>query len=318
MKSLRTHSRGAVYVEFLIVFIPVLTLFLGSIQAALMYGANLVVRHSANTAARAAIVVLDDDASKYDDQARNSVQKPSGGGSSGGDGLLSTVTDLLGGGDGSTGGGDSGSSTGDTESNSELGGKRFSAIRSAASLPLLGISPSIQDITASSSLRSAIGRSDITRLVGAFIYNKFAVGVTFPQSPRASEYQNTFSYDEDVTVRVTYMFNCAVPIVNRWMCDSYLSLKTGMPLEMAGQLANMIQHGASLSQIQAFQAEYQARRDRLEHAEAGMNELEAGAESPSLGYLTIATGSRFRILRQEATLPNHGARYEYHQSNNNE
>ncbi|MBK8169932.1 MAG: pilus assembly protein [Sandaracinaceae bacterium] len=313
MTSFVRQTRGAVYVEFLIVFIPVLTLFLGSIQAALLYGANLVVRHSATTAARAAIVVLDDEPENYDDQPRNSVTKPSGGSSSNSEGLLSTLTDLLGGGSG----GSSGGSSGDSQSTSTLGGKRFSAIRSAASLPLLGISPSLQDLTGSQTLRSAIGTSNVSRLAGAFLYNKAAVAVTFPQSPNSGEYQTTFAYDEDVTVRVTYMFNCAVPIVNRWMCDSYLALKTGYPTEMLSQLADMISNGATLNEIQAFQAAYQQRRDRLQAQQPGMEEIEQGAESPNLGYLLMLTGSRFHVLRQEATLPNHAGRYEYTQSNNN-
>ena len=57
--SLSRDERGAAYVEFLIVFIPVFMMFLGMIQAAMMYAANLVVTHAANTASRAAIVVLD-------------------------------------------------------------------------------------------------------------------------------------------------------------------------------------------------------------------------------------------------------------------
>ena len=119
------------------------------------------------------VIVLDDEPENYDDQPRNSVTKPSGGSSSNSEGLLSTLTDLLGGGSGS--GGSSGGSSGDSQSTSTLGGKRFSAIRSAASLPLLGISPSLQDLTGSQTLRSAIGTSNVSRLAGAFLYNKAAV-----------------------------------------------------------------------------------------------------------------------------------------------
>ena len=45
--SLRSDTRGATYVEFLIAFIPVFLLFLGLIQAGLLYTATLVVTHSA-------------------------------------------------------------------------------------------------------------------------------------------------------------------------------------------------------------------------------------------------------------------------------
>jgi Flp pilus assembly protein TadG len=43
--ALVKDTRGAIYVEFLIAFIPVFTMFLGVVQATLMYSANLVVSH---------------------------------------------------------------------------------------------------------------------------------------------------------------------------------------------------------------------------------------------------------------------------------
>ena len=40
------------YVEFLLVFMPIFLMFLGMVQMALMYSAKLVLQHSAYTAAR--------------------------------------------------------------------------------------------------------------------------------------------------------------------------------------------------------------------------------------------------------------------------
>jgi hypothetical protein len=58
-------TAGAVYVEFLIAFLPVLTMFLCLVQLALLYAVRLVVEHAAVTAARTAAVVIGDDAKEY-------------------------------------------------------------------------------------------------------------------------------------------------------------------------------------------------------------------------------------------------------------
>jgi hypothetical protein len=58
-------TRGVVYVEFLIAFMPVFVLFLSLVQLVLIEMANLVAKHAAVTAARAAMVVLPDDPAHY-------------------------------------------------------------------------------------------------------------------------------------------------------------------------------------------------------------------------------------------------------------
>ena len=50
----RRDVRGAVYVEFLIAFLPVYTMFLCLIQLGLLFTVRLVVDHAAENAARAA------------------------------------------------------------------------------------------------------------------------------------------------------------------------------------------------------------------------------------------------------------------------
>jgi len=66
-KSLVRNTGGAVYVEFLLSFIPLFFMFLSMLQMGLLYGASLVVQHSASIAARAGMVVWDDDPQYYDD-----------------------------------------------------------------------------------------------------------------------------------------------------------------------------------------------------------------------------------------------------------
>jgi hypothetical protein len=59
------QTRGAVYVEFLVAFLPVLTCFECLLQLAGLHAARLVTEHAATCAARAAAVVLHDDPAEY-------------------------------------------------------------------------------------------------------------------------------------------------------------------------------------------------------------------------------------------------------------
>lgn len=63
--NLSRDVRGAVYVEFLIVFLPLFVFFMSLVQFAFVQVANLVTKHAAVQAARAAIVVLPDDPAFY-------------------------------------------------------------------------------------------------------------------------------------------------------------------------------------------------------------------------------------------------------------
>lgn len=67
-KSALRDQRGVVYVETLVAFVPVFTLFLATIQLADLSAANLIVRHASTVAARAAAVVLPDDGVYYGDR----------------------------------------------------------------------------------------------------------------------------------------------------------------------------------------------------------------------------------------------------------
>jgi Flp pilus assembly protein TadG len=69
-RALANDARGVVMLEFLVAFVPVLLLFLGAVQLALLSVAELVVRHAAIAGARSAAVVLDDDPARYENEAR--------------------------------------------------------------------------------------------------------------------------------------------------------------------------------------------------------------------------------------------------------
>jgi hypothetical protein len=65
------RTAGAVYVEFLIAFLPLFVMFMSLVQLAFVEVANLVTKHAAVAAARAAMVVLPDDPSYYGGQPVN-------------------------------------------------------------------------------------------------------------------------------------------------------------------------------------------------------------------------------------------------------
>lgn len=64
MKLSRDNS-GALFVEHLICFVPVMYFFLATWQLIELFTADLIVRRAANAAARAAVVVLPDDPNAF-------------------------------------------------------------------------------------------------------------------------------------------------------------------------------------------------------------------------------------------------------------
>ena len=67
-RKLLRDRRGAVYVEFLVAFLPLFIFFECLVQLSGMLTAKLVVQHAAVTATRAAVVVLYDDPQYYGDE----------------------------------------------------------------------------------------------------------------------------------------------------------------------------------------------------------------------------------------------------------
>lgn len=65
VSGLLRDARGAVFVEFLIAFLPVFTFFLCLVQLSLLYTVKVVTEHAAVNAARAAAVIIGDDPKSY-------------------------------------------------------------------------------------------------------------------------------------------------------------------------------------------------------------------------------------------------------------
>ncbi|MFK7989566.1 MAG: TadE/TadG family type IV pilus assembly protein [Sandaracinaceae bacterium] len=290
---------GAAYVEFLISFLPLFFLFTGMVQMALMYGADLVVQHSASQAARAASVVLDDDPERYDGQQRRSVQDSSGGEATSAQRVATFIA-------GSVPGMGAGSVP---------GGARMGAIRSAASVPLMAVSPSLTQLMggARESIGVALGDARERGAVAAGQYNRSAMGVTFPTSPGASSFRDTFPAGQNVqvTTRVTYLFNCGVPLANRLMCETYASLQLGPVAGLAeGVIADLSSGRINYDDAMARLERIDVTRRRHDRDSPALDEIESSAASGSL-YLTGATGARFKVLRGEATMPLQYAGYRY-------
>lgn len=209
-------DRGAVSTEFVIIIIPFLLLLFGIMQLALASVARILVGHAAFTAARAAIVVLPDEA--YEGEAINAL----GAGSS------------------------------DVES--DFGSsKKLSDIRRAAAITLAPISPSLLDTTLYSgkvSVATAIdgklagvGGSTLTatwRGLQKLPYSLLATNVRLEDA--AGQAKTSFAYDEVIQVRVTYIFQCRIPLANRFICKTLL----GLPGEVRDRLS-----GVSLAALAA-------------------------------------------------------------------
>jgi len=196
MEPRKRHENlaGVVYVEFLIVLPPLLLLFFGLTQIALVYGAKLLVQHAAARAVRAAIVVLPDDHedADYAGDPINSIGES-------GEGL-------------------------EAYGNAASGG-RLDAIRKAARLTLAPISPTLDSVT-SNSIAGALGGGGIaSTVVGLLGFTDWTVAVTFPDG--AGGYRTSFGPRDNVTVKVTYLYTCAVPLARELVCSGWLGLEEG-------------------------------------------------------------------------------------------
>jgi hypothetical protein len=338
LASLRRADGGTVYAEFIMAFTPFFLLFLGTVQLAFIAASGLVVQTAAVKAVRAATVVLDDDPVFYRGEDRRLLDFNN---NSEEDGWMGSVgTELISGGAvwarEDNGNGAPVSQMGNVRGK---GGPRLRAIRRAAYMPLSAIGPEWYQLAAwlggvlnmggahqedrYSLAKTAIGQSPFTRLTTGFLaWNPIAAAVNFPTGPEAEELRNDgegftgqlrFDVDDSVTVRVTYLYPCGVPIANLLVCRSLLGM-TGIEdtIENIEDLLEEPTLEELLTIDQQVRDIYQQQADALSRAQRNFKELQAGAEHPSFLYgLLFAQGARFHVLRREATLPIQGAPYCY-------
>lgn len=297
--TLRRNTSGAVYVEFLVAFIPFFVMVLGMIQEALMYSAHLVVQHAAASAARAAIVVFPDCDHRYGGAPMNDAN--GGGRWTGGATALGTLF------------GASLGSIGLPGFGAPQGGARLDAVRFAASFPLVAASPSLDELMHDrdprrQSLVDAIGgaNSPAVRLaLGAFAYNSAALSVTLPQAPQNSNFRDRFGGQDNLTVRVSYLYHCGVPIVSKMACDDLPQLLTGVPIRQMQDLSRSLSSG-NIQQIQTNLRTVQIAQQRLQAARPGQSEFSHAGLTGSSMLLMGFTGGNFSMIRAEVTLPNQG------------
>lgn len=297
--SLRSNTSGAVYVEFLVAFIPFFVMILGMIQEALMYSAHLVVQHAAASAARAAMVVFPDCEHRYGGARMN--DSNGGGRWTSGSTALGTLF------------GASLGSVGLPGFGSARGGARLDAVRFAASFPLVAASPSLDELMHDrdprrQSLIDAIGGTNnpaVRLALGAFAYNSAALSVTFPQAPRDTSFRDRWGGRDPLTVRVSYLYHCGVPIVSRMACDDMVQMLTGVPLRQMRDLTHALSTGR-ISEIQSNLNTVQVATRRLSDARPGQREFDQAGLTAATTLLMGFTGGNFSMIRSEVTLPNQG------------
>jgi TadE-like protein len=292
-------DRGAVYVEFLIVFMPVFLLFLGICQAALIGAARFVVQHAANRAARSAVVVLESSPDDFGGAPRGWVSRGSARGSQ----LPETLLRSFGFEVPSTSA-DRSSSIWDplasvaSASNAIGGGQqgaRMAPVRFAAYMPLAVLAPLadwLEPPKHEGSLGDALSISTRARLVTALLYNRAGAVVTIQAGPAQDDLAvEPIGRKAPVTVRVTYLYYCSIPVVRTLACKSLAELVGTTPMGMMGL------HWLA------------APRDTRTVAQKRLASFLSLAEDPKLLARLDAAGARFAVLTAETTLPNQGAAY---------
>ncbi len=217
-------DRGVVMVEFLLAFMPVFLLFLGTVQLALAGAAQLVVHHAATVAARSAAVVLEDDPINFGGVTRRNL----GSGSAPESGIrvmlgLATPRSAspLGLGEAQFGafGGLGSQDTGAQR------GARMSVVREAAYVPLLALAPA-PSAGVDESVAGALRSPALDASASALEYSRAASVITLHATVAAGDPPpREFPRSELVTARVTYFFRCGVPLVSTLICSTLRQLQ---------------------------------------------------------------------------------------------
>lgn len=252
--SLLTDKRGVVFLEFLVSFVPMWTFFLSVLQLAFIAHANLMVKHSADSAARAAVVVLPDDPNEYGGEAEMSLDRNP------------VTASGLGAALGQIGSAVRGRSSEagllrafSQKALANVGRSRLNTIRLAAHTPLMPLAPVNVGRDSHPSVGKAIGSE--RKLLSALYYQPFALAVTFPGL------RGVVATEPEITVRVTYAYQCTVPLARTILCQSFADLdakeelgEAFLPLaqSLVGGRFRGLQHDTTLL-IQDAPYEYHAR-----------------------------------------------------------
>jgi hypothetical protein len=305
LRRLRSNRySGVIYVEVLVAIIPVLVFFFGLLQLALLYTSRLVVRHAAQRAVRSAVVVLEDDPKRFDDAGQGEISYHEANSSSGGSTqeFLQGVGDLL--------GVELPISDVQRMLSSEAG-PRLAAIQRAAYMPLSTLAPSPAALLETFGLDSSgLGAADSNLaqfLVGLLLYNRAAAMVTL-RKPDGSV-ATCVGPTEDVTVRVTYLYFCTMPIAASIMCDSLMELSGLDQLDDAVKRGYEAASSGGLEGVKQAKEGLQADLQRVSDTVGGLSRELQYAASPELLLPFLFSRAHFKLVSAEATLPNQGALY---------
>lgn len=284
--ALRGDTRGVVYIEFLIAFFPLLLIFLAVCQLALIASARLVVQHAAWATARSAIVLLEDSPDDFGGAKKGELTTHPGEAKATSETALRALgVDVPEAVSSSWLDGGFEKATAATDARPQQGA-RMQTIRSAGYLPLLALAPRPDALGPGSdpSLGDSLPAGFEGRFSFGLRWTRAASVITLHDIPGTEELAaEPIEHKAPVTARVTYLFQCAVPIVRALVCDTLASL-LAPPKPLFGSTAASEARAALI------------RRLQLAEVPRDLEQL-AGA------------GSRFTVLTAETTLPNQGADY---------
>lgn len=260
--TLGRDPRGTVMVETLLAFMPLFTLFLGIVQYTLLAGAQLVVQHAAVAGVRAASVVLDDDPAHYGGAERLSI---AGDESDAALGNLAALASAL----------VPGAPTvprvaASVTTGGRSYGPRMGPVRNAVYAKLAAIVPARAVGTLMGvpgvSVLDGLGTDPVLRLAQAPLYLPATTAITFPISPRVHDlFEERVDPAGLLTVRVTHVVTCTVPLVADIMCTPLGALLESESQELrADELRRA--PGATVQAVPAFRSV----RVKLLQAEASM------------------------------------------------
>src|SRR5688572_2249626 len=302
LRCSRRATTGVIYVEVLLTIIPVLLCFFGLLQLAMLQAGRMVVRHAAQRAARSAVVVLEEEPLRHGGAPRgNVVYHAAASESAGQEQLARQLADVLG---MDLPAGSFGAALGSGA------GPRLAAIQRAAYLPLAALAPAPETLQRTFGLEvgSSAGAGNLARFVlGAVLYNRGAAVVTL-RKPDGSV-AHCVGPTDDVTVRVTYLYACTMPLVSALMCSTLAELSGLERLDAATQSHYRKVGAGGLEGARGSSQELRADLERAGEAAGGLSSELHHAASPELLLPFLASRARFRVLSAEATLPNQGAHY---------
>jgi hypothetical protein len=242
---------------------------------------RLVVQHAALCGARAAIVVLEDGPKDYADAPRGNLKD--------GEPLDFNLAGVL----ASLGLDDVrlpslfGNKTDDRSE--EQRGARMVSIRAAATMPLLLAAPNESTVTigGNDSVAGSLPSDFIARLPFSLEYTSMAAAITVHTATNTEELASVkIPRNAPITVRVTYLMPCGIPVARALMCQTLASLlKSSTDSPSVGS---------------AFGSEESVLARRLRHAQ-GVQALKH----------SVSPTARFIVLTAQTTLPNQGAGYDH-------